>query len=56
MKKLLFLGAPFDYYKGGAEYQYMILEQYLNEKYEIYHFFAKDPEGRAVEFQKFLQI
>ena len=39
MKKLLFLGPPFDYYKGGAEYQYKILEQYLNEKYEIYYLF-----------------
>lgn len=27
-----------------------------NEKYNIYHFFAKDPEGRTIEFQKFLQI
>ena len=26
-----------------------------NEKYCIYHFFAKDPEGRMVEFQSFLQ-
>ena len=25
-----------------------------NPKYQIYHFFAKDPEGRYVEFQKFL--
>ena len=24
-----------------------------NEKYEIYHFFAKDPEGRDLEFQSF---
>lgn len=39
MKKLLFLGAPFDYYKGGAEYQYKILEQYLKEKYAIYYLF-----------------
>jgi catechol-2,3-dioxygenase len=26
----------------------------VNEKYRIYHFFAHDPEGRAVEFQAFL--
>lgn len=25
-----------------------------NEPYEIYHFYATDPEGRAVEFQTFL--
>ncbi len=25
-----------------------------NEKYGIYHFFCKDPEGRDVEFQRFL--
>ena len=24
-----------------------------NPKYRIYHFFAKDPEGRAIEFQRF---
>ena len=24
-----------------------------NEKYEIYHFFIRDPEGRKVEFQYF---
>jgi len=24
-----------------------------NEKYDIYHFFCKDPEGRNVEFQRF---
>ena len=26
----------------------------VNEKYNIYHFFAKDPEGRNIEFQRFL--
>jgi len=26
----------------------------LNEKYQIYQFFAQDPEGRALEFQAFL--
>jgi hypothetical protein len=25
----------------------------LNDKYNIYHFFCRDPEGRRVEFQKF---
>ncbi len=29
-------------------------EPKLNEKYNIYHFFATDPEGRDLEFQKFL--
>lgn len=28
-------------------------EPVANPKYEIYHFFAKDPEGRTVEFQSF---
>jgi hypothetical protein len=27
----------------------------INEKYNIYQFFAQDPEGRALEFQYFLQ-
>lgn len=39
MKKLLFLGPPFDYRKGGAEYQYRILEECLKEKYAIYYLF-----------------
>ena len=39
MKKLLFLGPAFDYNKGGAEYQYKIMEQYLNGKYEIFYLF-----------------
>ena len=30
-------------------------EPVVNEKYNIYHFFIKDPEGRLVEFQNFLQ-
>ena len=25
----------------------------LNPKYRIYHFFARDPEGRSIEFQWF---
>ena len=43
MKKLLILGAHFDYQKGGAEYQYKILEDYLKEKYAIYYLF-RHPE------------
>ena len=39
MKKWLFLGSPFEYNKGGAEYQYKILEQHLNKQYEIYYLF-----------------
>jgi glycosyltransferase involved in cell wall biosynthesis len=39
MKKLLFLGPAFDYYKGGAEYQYKILEQHLQERYKIFYLF-----------------
>jgi len=31
-----------------------ISEPQVNEKYKIYHFFIKDPEGRTVEFQTFL--
>jgi len=26
----------------------------INERYRIYHFYAKDPEGRRLEFQRFL--
>ena len=26
----------------------------VNERYNIYNFFARDPEGRTIEFQKFL--
>ena len=29
-------------------------EPKVNEKYRIYNFFAKDPEGRPIEFQQFL--
>ncbi|MGB9719855.1 MAG: VOC family protein [bacterium] len=31
-----------------------LAEPVVNEKYNIYHFFVKDPEGRLVEFQTFL--
>jgi len=27
-----------------------------NPKYPIYHFFAKDPEGRVIEFQYFYNL
>ena len=27
----------------------------VNEKYQIYQFFAQDPEGRTLEFQTFMQ-
>jgi hypothetical protein len=30
-------------------------EPEVSEKYEIYQFFARDPEGRAIEFQAFLR-
>ena len=26
----------------------------FNDRYKIYHFFAKDPEGRNIEFQYFM--
>ena len=29
-------------------------EPHENGRYGIYHFFAEDPEGRAIEFQRFL--
>jgi hypothetical protein len=29
-------------------------EPAVNEKYQIYNFFTKDPEGRTLEFQAFL--
>ncbi|MEO0185171.1 MAG: VOC family protein [candidate division WOR-3 bacterium] len=32
-----------------------LAEPMVNEKYKIYHFFIKDPEGRLVEFQSFLE-
>lgn len=28
----------------------------LNEKYRIYHFFLRDPEGRMLEVQRFLDL
>ena len=29
-------------------------EPAVNERYQIYNFFTKDPEGRTLEFQAFL--
>lgn len=29
-------------------------EPYVNDRYDIYQFFATDPEGRTIEFQTFL--
>ncbi|MHA2174746.1 MAG: VOC family protein, partial [Candidatus Hodarchaeales archaeon] len=46
--------------KEKVDQIYQILKDYaiekpiLNKKYNIYHFFAKDPEGRDLEFQVFL--
>jgi catechol 2,3-dioxygenase-like lactoylglutathione lyase family enzyme len=30
-------------------------EPTVNEKYKIYHFFARDPDDRTIEFQTFLR-
>lgn len=46
--------------KGDVDEMYEALsgiattEPVINERYEIYQFFAEDPEGRALEFQAFL--
>ena len=39
----------FDRFRQEAEE-----EPRINEKYRIYHFFVRDPEGRLVEFQQFI--
>ena len=31
-------------------------EPQVNEKYRIYHFFFRDPEGRMLEVQRFLDL
>ena len=31
-------------------------EPQVNEKYNIYHFFLRDPEGRKLEVQRFLDL
>ena len=31
-------------------------EPQVNEKYNIYHFFLRDPEGRKLEIQRFLDL
>jgi len=38
-KKFLILAAPFDYYQGGSEYQYKILERHLRQRYEVCYLF-----------------
>ena len=38
----------------GILYETAKSQPKVNEKYRIYHFFAKDPEGRNIEFQAFL--
>jgi glycosyltransferase involved in cell wall biosynthesis len=50
MKKILFLGPPFEYLKGGAEYQYKILEQHLSSKYEIYYIFRHSNSLREKKY------
>ncbi|WP_290814206.1 VOC family protein [Halovivax sp.] len=46
--------------KSGVDERYEALVDHArdrpteNERYRIYHFYATDPEGRAVEFQTFL--
>lgn len=50
------------FYRGkeGVDSLYNLLkdraegEPQENEKFNIYHFFARDPEGRTIEFQSFL--
>ncbi len=43
------------YHKIRTEKQYPIEEERIvNAKYNIYHFFVKDPNGYLVEIQKFL--
>ncbi len=39
MKIILFLGAPFEHYQGGTEYQYKVLEDVLSKKYQIFYLF-----------------
>lgn len=34
--------------------EFSVTEPQKNDKYKIYQFFAKDPEGRDLEFQAFL--
>lgn len=46
--------------KSDVDQMYAELSQYaqnaptVNDKYNIYHFFARDPEDRTIEFQSFL--
>ena len=46
--------------KSGVDAMYQALRNVAldpprtNERYRIYHFFARDPDGRVIEFQQFL--
>ena len=46
--------------KGDVDAMYKALRSVavepprVNERYRIYHFFARDPDGRMIEFQQFL--
>lgn len=42
MKKLLFLGAPFEIYKGGSEYQYSVIENEISNRYNIHYIFRHE--------------
>jgi catechol-2,3-dioxygenase len=43
-----------EFYNRLNELNLVISEPKVNEKYNIYNFFAKDPEGHIIEFQVFL--
>src|SRR5690242_20463112 len=52
-KKFLVLAAPFDYYRGGSEYQYKILEPHLARRYDVLYCFRHPtpaPESRYVTY------
>ena len=49
-KKLVVLAAPFDYYKGGSEYQYKILEKQLSECFDISYLFRHPTKPREPHF------
>ena len=57
-KKLLILAAPFDYYQGGSEYQYKILERHLKERYQVSYLFrhpTKPLEAHYVTYDYLLR-
>jgi histidyl-tRNA synthetase len=43
-----------DYYTGTVFEAQAVSSPRENSKYRIYHFYARDPEGRSIEFQSFL--